>query len=113
MVEVRLVNDAALGTFDYALAGFPNEGYRISVTTDAITVTAASRTGVIRAAQTLMQLAAATDGAYIPGVDITDYPAFKLRGFMHDVGRSFISFDELRRKSTCWHVLRLMSFTGI
>ena len=97
-VTVRLVDDAALGTFDYALAGFPNEGYRISVTTDAITVTAASRTGVIRAAQTLMQLAAATDGAYIPGVDITDYPAFKLRGFMHDVGRSFISFDELKKE---------------
>ena len=98
MVAVRLVDDAALGTFDYSLAGFPNEGYRISVTTDAITVTAASRTGVIRAAQTLMQLAAATDGAYIPGVDITDYPAFKLRGFMHDVGRSFISFDELKKE---------------
>ena len=97
-VAVCLVNDAALGTFDYALAGFPNEGYRISVTTDAITVTAASSTGVIRAAQTLMQLAAATDGAYIPGVDITDYPAFKLRGFMHDVGRSFISFDELKKE---------------
>lgn len=97
-VKVCLVDDAILGTFDYALAGFPNEGYKISVTTDAITVTAASRTGVIRAAQTLMQLLAATDGAYIPGVDITDYPAFKLRGFMHDVGRSFISFDELKKQ---------------
>ena len=97
-VKVCLVDDAILGTFDYALAGFPNEGYKISVTTDAITVTAASRTGVIRAAQTLMQLLAATDGAYIPGVEITDYPAFKLRGFMHDVGRSFISFDELKKQ---------------
>ena len=97
-VKVCLVDDAILGTFDYALAGFPNEGYKISVTTDAITVTAASRTGVIRAAQTLMQLLAATDGAYIPGVEITGYPAFKLRGFMHDVGRSFISFDELKKQ---------------
>lgn len=97
-VKVCLVDDAILGTFDYALAGFPNEGYKISVTTDAITVTAASRTGVIRAAQTLMQLLAATDGTYIPGVDITDNPAFKLRGFMHDVGRSFISFDELKKE---------------
>lgn len=97
-VKVCMVDDATLGTFDYALANFPNEGYRISVTTNAITVTAASRIGVIRAAQTLVQLAAATDGTYIPGVDITDYPAFKLRGFMHDVGRSFISFDELKKQ---------------
>ena len=97
-VKVCLVDDAILGTFDYALACCPNGRYKISVTTDAITVTAASRTGVIRAAQTLMQLLAATDGAYIPGVEITDYPAFKLRGFMHDVGRSFISFDELKKQ---------------
>ena len=76
-VKVCLVDDAILGTFDYALAGFPNEGYKISVTTDAITVTAASRIGVIRAAQTLMQLLAATDGAYIPGVEITDYPVYR------------------------------------
>lgn len=97
-VRVEIVSAAALGTFDYTLAGFENEGYQLRVTADHITVTAATKTGVIRAAQTLMQLAAATEGAYIQGVDITDYPAFKLRGFMHDVGRSFISFDELKKE---------------
>ena len=45
-----------------------------------------------------MQLKDATGGAYIPGVDITDYPPFKLRRFMHDVGRSFISYDELKKE---------------
>ncbi len=97
-VTVEMVDAVTLGTFDYTLAGFENEGYKLHVTVDAITITAATRTGVIRAAQTLAQLAAATDGAYIQGVDITDYPAFKLRGFMHDVGRSFISFDELKKE---------------
>ena len=97
-VTVNLVEAAVLGTFDYTLAGFPNEGYKLSVETDAITITAATKTGVIRAAQTLAQLAAASDGAGIPGVSITDYPAFKLRGFMHDVGRSFISFEELKKE---------------
>ena len=97
-VSVCMTDDASLGTFDYVLEGFPNEGYRLSVTDNEVTVTAASRIGVIRAAQTLAQLAAATGGAYIPGVEITDYPAFKLRGFMHDVGRSFISFDELKKE---------------
>ena len=97
-VTVNIVDAATLGTFDYTLAGFDNEGYQLNVTTNAITITAATKTGVIRAAQTLMQLKAATDGANIPGVSITDYPAFKLRGFMHDVGRSFISFNELKKE---------------
>ena len=97
-VTVNIVSAATLGTFDYTLAGFDNEGYKLNVTTNDITITAASKTGVIRAAQTLMQLKAATDGAYIPGVEITDYPAFKLRGYMHDVGRSFISFAELKKE---------------
>ncbi|MBP3227452.1 MAG: family 20 glycosylhydrolase [Bacteroidaceae bacterium] len=97
-VSVRLVSDADLGTFDYTLAAFPNEGYRLSVTPDAIAITAASPTGVIRAAQTLRQLADATGGTAIASVEVTDYPAFKLRGFMHDVGRSFITFDELLKE---------------
>ncbi len=97
-VIVKLVDAATLGTFDYDLAGFDNEGYKLSVSDNNITIVAASPIGVIRAAQTLMQLSAATGGTFIPGVDITDYPAFKLRGFMHDVGRSFISFDELKKE---------------
>ena len=97
-VSVNLVDAATLGTFDYPLAGFDNEGYRLLVEADAVTITAATKTGVIRAAQTLMQLAQATDGTAIPAVSITDYPAFKLRGYMHDVGRSFISFDELKHE---------------
>ena len=97
-VNVELVDAQALGTFDYDLPGFPNEGYRLQVGSSTITIKAASGTGVIRAAQTLAQLAAETDGQSISGVEITDYPAFKVRGFMHDVGRSFISFDELKKE---------------
>ena len=100
-VTVQLVSDKELGTFDYNLASFDNEGYKLSIRSSEINITAASKTGVIRAVQTLMQLAqatSATQATSIPGAEITDYPAFKLRGFMHDVGRSFISFDELKRE---------------
>ena len=97
-VSVNIVDASTLGTFDYTLAGFPNEGYKLAVTANAITIQAATATGVIRAAQTLMQLAQANGGTAIPGVSITDYPAFKLRGYMHDVGRSFVSFDELKHE---------------
>ena len=94
--RVVMVSDAELGTFDYPLAGFPNEGYRLTVAPDAITITAASEVGVIRARQTLEQLRQ-PDGT-VECCDITDRPAFKVRGYMHDVGRSFITFDELLRE---------------
>lgn len=97
-VQVSLVSASTLGTFDYELAGFPNEGYKLSIGANTITIQAVSATGVIRAAQTLRQLAEASGGKAIPGAEVTDWPAFKLRGYMHDVGRSFISFDELKKE---------------
>ena len=53
--------------------------------------------GVIRAAQTMAQLAEGEKGERrtLEAVEITDWPAFKLRGYLHDVGRSFISIEEL------------------
>ena len=41
---------------------------------------------------------------YEPGAEafealtLTDWPAFKVRGFMHDVGRSFMEFEELKKQ---------------
>lgn len=96
-VEVRI--DASLPLFDYNLAGFPAEGYRLSVSENAILITAKSQIGVIRAAQTLGQLAQGYEGtAALECVEVEDYPAFKVRGYMHDVGRSFISFEELKKQ---------------
>ncbi len=101
------------GTYDYTLEGFDNESYTLTVTADAINITAVKPIGVIRAAQTLVQLAEGYDNdtATIETVEIKDWAAFKLRGFMHDVGRSFISVDELkthidllsRFKVNCFH----------
>ncbi len=93
---VNLVTDEELGTFDYTLDGFDNEGYKLVVTSDGITITAASDMGVIRARQTLTQLVA--DDGTIECCEITDFPAFKIRGYMHDIGRSYISYDELKKE---------------
>lgn len=105
------VDASAVKTFDYTVAGFDNEGYTLSVTPTGIVIKAASNVGVIRAKQTLRQLItekAAYDFSDLAAIDaaevtlecceITDYPAFKVRGFMHDVGRSFISFEELKKE---------------
>lgn len=96
VISVELVNEIP-GSYDYELANYENEAYTLSVTTDGIKIQAITPTGVTRAAQTLAQLAQDAGGA-IECVSITDWPAFKLRGFMHDVGRSFISVDELKRE---------------
>ena len=86
------------GAYDYTLYGYDNEAYTLSVTADAISITAVTKTGVIRAAQTLAQLAEGYDStAEIETVEITDWPAFKLRGYMHDVGRSFVEFETLKK----------------
>ena len=101
-VTVTLVNSID-GAYDYELAHYDNEAYRLTISPDGIDIEAVTPVGVIRATQTLVQIAedASSDG--LEAVTITDWPAFKLRGFMHDVGRSFITADELI------HEIELMS----
>ena len=96
-VTVQMVSEIT-GAYDYTLEGYDNEGYQLIVTENAITIKAVKPIGVIRAAQTLAQLAEGYDenAAAIETVEITDWAAFKLRGYMHDVGRSFISVAELK-----------------
>lgn len=96
---VRVVMDESLNTFDYPLAGFGNEGYRLDILPNSITITVAEPIGVVRAAQTLRQLALGTEGSpQVETLTMTDFPAFKVRGVMHDVGRSFIAIEELKRQ---------------
>lgn len=89
--------DSVPGAFNHQLPEFPDEAYRLSVTPEKVLIEATTPTGVIRATQTLMQMAEGYGNgpAQLESVTITDWPAFKLRGFMHDVGRSYVSPDEL------------------
>ncbi len=97
-VTVTLV-DAIEGAYDFTLDGFPNEGYKLEIEENAIRITAVTETGVIRAAQTLSQLALGYEGTpALEALTLTDWPAFKLRGFMHDVGRSFVSVEQLKKQ---------------
>lgn len=100
-VVVQMV-DAIDGAYDYVLPAFDNESYSLEVTDNQILIKAVTKTGVIRAAQTLAQLAEGYDDegqtAQVEALNITDWPAFKLRGWMQDVGRSFLSFDELKKE---------------
>ena len=96
-VTVTLVQSIE-GAYDYTLAGYENEAYTLEITADAINITAVTKTGVIRAAQSLTQLAEGYEGTpSLEALTMTDWPAFKLRGYMHDVGRSFIEFETLKK----------------
>ena len=55
-VNVSMVKSIE-GAYDYELYGYENEAYTLEVTSDAINITAVTPTGVIRAAQTLTQMA--------------------------------------------------------
>ncbi len=93
------IADNIEGAHDYTLAGFENEAYTLDITEDGISIKAVTKTGVTRAVQTLTQLAEGYDGdAELELVSITDWPAFKLRGWMQDVGRSFLSVEELKKE---------------
>ena len=100
-IRVQKVESIA-GAYDYSLPAFDNEAYQLSISENEIIIKAVTPTGVIRAAQTLTQIAEGYDAmgetAQLEAVNITDWPAFKVRGWMQDVGRSFLSIDELKKE---------------
>lgn len=89
--------DEIPGAFRHDFEDWPDEEYTLTVTPEGIGIKAVSQTGVIRAAQTLFQLAQGRDDSSLPCVEIKDWPAFKVRGYMHDVGRSFVEYETLLR----------------
>ncbi len=97
--SVNVTIGAVEGAYDFTLKGFPDEAYAIEINENAVNITAATPTGVIRAAQTLSQLAQGYEGTpALEALTMKDWPAFKFRGFMHDVGRSFVSVEQLKKQ---------------
>lgn len=85
--------------------GHGHEGYRLVVTSEAVTLAASTDAGLFYAAQTLRQLMepaveyeAAFPRAYaLPAVEIVDRPRFAWRGAMLDVARHFFSVADAKR----------------
>ena len=75
--------------------GAPNEQYILKTKGGRAVIIAQSEQAAVWGAATLRQL---TDKeGYVPEVEITDYPAFPIRGFMHDTGRNFREVELLKR----------------
>jgi hexosaminidase len=83
-----------------------SEGYKLSVTPNAVTITANAPAGLFYGVQSLLQLfpkeiesPTAVSGVtwQAPCVDVTDYPRFSWRGLMFDVSRHFFTKEEVKR----------------
>lgn len=95
---VKQVVVTLAGQIDKAVVN-QDEAYRMTVSPDSVSIEAVTEKGVYWAVQTLRQLAEKTKrGIRIPCCVITDWPAFRIRGFMHDTGRSFIDPEEIKHE---------------
>ena len=89
-IEVKLVPEVPGAKLNQ------EEAYRLVVTSKGIQVEAVTEKGVYWALQTLRQLEE-KKGRY-EACEIVDWPAFSVRGFMHDIGRSYLPMDELKKE---------------
>jgi hexosaminidase len=74
---------------------YGEEGYGIEIQNNNIVVTAEEYTGAFYATRTLLQLLKQSDENAISNGLVRDYPKYKVRGFMLDVGRKFTDLDYL------------------
>lgn len=75
-----------------------DESYRLTVTSSAATLNAATPLGALHGLQTFLQLVMITPSGFAaPAVAIEDQPRFPWRGTLIDVSRHFIPLDILKR----------------
>lgn len=92
-----MISGEIVKTLPRELAGVSSdEAYLLNISKKGVTVKALTEKGLYWALQTFVQLTRGTNK--VPCCEIADFPAFPWRGFMMDVGRSYISVEELKRE---------------
>lgn len=96
------INESEVATYTLKFSEnkeIPEEGYKLSVGKKSIEISASTEIGHYYALQTLQQLIKSENNkATIQTVEIFDWPAFPVRGYMIDVGRNFMSMDLLKEQ---------------
>lgn len=123
--EICLNCDAAIRIRDVEVLldttmALPEEGYILEVNGRDVTIKAKDLPGLTHGKATLAQLSGtglenfmdekAFKGSVIPDVTICDWPAFPLRGFMHDTGRNFRDMETLKREIDLFAFYKLNVF---
>ena len=102
-VKIRKI-DAATDTG----LNLPDEGYTLDIQGNTAILRSKTEQGLVWARATLEQLKDA-DGK-VPQVKILDYPAFPIRGFMHDTGRNFRPVEMLKKEIELFSSYKLNVF---
>ncbi len=88
-----------------------DESYRLAVTADSVTLTAANPLGAMHGLETFLQLVRITPrGFSAPAVTIDDKPRFPWRGLMIDSGRHFIPLPVIERNLDAMEAVKLNVF---
>lgn len=102
-LEVRNWGETAASGLFLGLIADPelgSEGYELTVSPEAVKLSANQPAGVFYATQTLLQLLPPVDPTLeseIPALTLRDYPRFAWRGAMLDVARHFFSVEDVKR----------------
>lgn len=73
------------------------EGYTLTINQKGVKIAAATTKGLFYGCMTLRQMLADSKKG-LPYCNITDWPAFPVRGFMHDCGRNFQTIEALKKE---------------
>ena len=103
VVKLKSVKTKVLAT-----DGAPSEQYTLKIKGGKAVILAQSKQAESWGMATLRQLT--NKDGYVPEVEITDYPAFPIRGFMHDTGRNFREVELLKRDINLMSAYKLNVF---
>jgi hexosaminidase len=87
------------------------ESYKLNVTPQGATITAATDVGAMRGLETFLQLVSMENGGcQVPAVTIDDAPRFRWRGLLVDVVRHFEPVDEVEHTLDAMAIAKLNVF---
>ena len=87
------------------------EGYQLTVTSEGVLLQAVDAAGAFYGAHTLRQMMRpGQGGARVQTGVVRDWPAFRLRGFMHDVGRNYQTMESLKAQLNIFAAYKLNVF---
>src|SRR5690348_12361885 len=103
-IVLRLVDDPAI----------PEQGYKLGITPERITLEAQNPAGIFYGVDTLIQLIKQA-GQTLPGLEISDWPDFPVRGYMLDISRDKVptlaTLRSLIDKLASWKINQVQLYT--
>lgn len=87
------------------------ESFKLTITDRGVSIVGSDPAGVFYGVQTLRQLVRQKTGRLVvPAGEVADWPAFKVRGFMHDVGRNFQTIESLKQQIDVFAAYKINTF---